>query len=58
MDDEICRNELEGNSIGGREIACLSSKESIEYRYDLFLEMYKDDLEEVLMKEKKLEANG
>ena len=37
LDDEICRNELEGERIGG-EVICFPSKaESLQYRYHLFL---------------------
>lgn len=41
MDDEICRNELDGNTIRGREIRFPSRRESLTYRYRLFLDSYK-----------------
>ncbi|MEA4987304.1 MAG: hypothetical protein VB095_04545 [Anaerovorax sp.] len=41
MDDEIVRNELDGNFIQGKEIEFPPKDESIVYRYQLFLEMYK-----------------
>lgn len=41
MDDEICRNELEGNTIEGRKIIFPPKRESLQYRYHLFLKMYK-----------------
>lgn len=39
MDDEICRNELEGNQIGDTVIAFPPREESLQARYHLFLEM-------------------
>lgn len=39
MDDEICRNELEGNQIGDTVIAFPPREESLQERYHLFLEM-------------------
>lgn len=39
MDDEICRNELEGNQIGGAVIEFPPREESLQERYHLFLEM-------------------
>lgn len=39
MDDEICRNELEGNQIGNTVIAFPPREESLQARYHLFLEM-------------------
>lgn len=41
MDDEICRNELEGNFVEGKPIVFPPKRESLQYRYHLFLEMYK-----------------
>lgn len=41
MDDEICRNELEGNTIEGKKIMFPPKRESLQYRYHLFLKMYK-----------------
>ncbi len=39
MDDEICRNELEGNQIGDTVIAFPPREESLQERYHLFLKM-------------------
>lgn len=39
LDDEICRNELEGNTIQGETIVFPPKEESLQYRYHLFLEM-------------------
>ena len=39
LDDEICRNELEGNTIQGETIVFPPKDESLQYRYHLFLEM-------------------
>lgn len=39
MDDEICRNELEGNRIGDEVITLPPKEESLQYRYHLFLQM-------------------
>lgn len=41
MDDEICRNELEGNFVNGKKILFPPKDESIHYRYKLFLDTYK-----------------
>lgn len=41
LDDEICRNELEGIDIDGKEVVFPEKKESLQYRYHLFLEMNK-----------------
>lgn len=38
MDDEICRNELEGNRIDGEEIQFPPRAESLQQRYHMFLE--------------------
>ena len=37
MDDEICRNELEGNLIDGEEITFPPKMESLQQRYHMFL---------------------
>ena len=37
MDDEICRNELEGNWIDGKEITFPPKMESLQQRYHMFL---------------------
>ena len=39
LDDEICRNELEGNTIQGEPIVFPPKEESLQYRYHLFLGM-------------------
>lgn len=39
LDDEICRNELEGNTIGEETIVFPPKSESLQYRYHLFLSM-------------------
>ena len=39
MDDEICRNELEGNRIGDKTITFPPKAETLQARYHLFLQM-------------------
>lgn len=39
MDDEICRNELEGNQIGGGIVMFPPKAETLQERYHLFLQM-------------------
>lgn len=39
MDDEICRNELEGNQIGDEVITFPPTAETLQDRYHLFLQM-------------------
>lgn len=39
MDDEICRNELEGNQTGDQVITFAPRAETLQERYHLFLEM-------------------
>lgn len=39
LDDGICRNELEGNTIGGEIIRFPPRAESLQYRYHLYLSM-------------------
>lgn len=39
MDDEICRNELEGNQIGDAVITFPPKVETLQERYHLFLQM-------------------
>lgn len=39
MDDEICRNELEGNQIGDKIITFPPRAETLQARYHLFLQM-------------------
>lgn len=39
MDDEICRNELEGNQIGDEGVMFPPKAETLQDRYHLFLQM-------------------
>ena len=39
LDDEICRNELQGRRFGGRTVLFPPQSESLQYRYHLFLQM-------------------
>ena len=39
LDDEICRNELEGNQIGDEVITFPPTAETLQDRYHLFLQM-------------------
>ena len=39
LDDEICRNELEGNQIGDEVITFPPKAETLQERYHLFLQM-------------------
>ena len=39
LDDEICRNELEGNRIGDQVISFAPRAETLQERYHLFLEL-------------------
>ena len=39
MDDEICRNELEGNQVGDQVITFAPRTETLQERYHLFLQM-------------------
>lgn len=39
LDDEICRNELEGNQVGDQVITFAPRAETLQERYHLFLEM-------------------
>jgi hypothetical protein len=39
LDDEICRNELEGNRIGDQIITFAPRAETLQERYHLFLEL-------------------
>ena len=39
MDDEICRNELEGNQVGDQVITFAPRAETLQERYHLFLQM-------------------
>lgn len=62
MDDEIARNELDGNFIGEKEIKFPPKIESLQYRYHMFLKLYKEytieELEnEILIHEERLEES-
>ncbi|RKD22343.1 hypothetical protein SAMN02745883_02386 [Caminicella sporogenes DSM 14501] len=52
IDDQIARNELEGNTINGKKVVFPPKDESIKYRYEVFLDMYKKYSREDLEKEK------
>lgn len=41
LDDEIARNELEGNLVVGRELIFPPRQESLQFRYQLFLNQYR-----------------
>ena len=51
MDDEICRNELEGNQIGDQVITFPPKEESLQYRYHLFLQMNRTKSRRQIQKE-------
>lgn len=51
MDDEICRNELEGNQIGDEVITFPPKEESLQYRYHLFLQMNRTKSRRQIQKE-------
>lgn len=51
MDDEICRNELEGNQIGGEVITFPPKAETLQERYQLFLQMNRAKSRRQLQKE-------
>ncbi len=62
LDDEICRNELEGNCIGGKEIIFPEKSTSLQYRYHLFLQTNrkksrKNILHEISKMERRLVAS-
>lgn len=46
LDDMVCRHELDGVVIKGKPVVFPPKKESILYRYQLFLEMYGEDTPE------------
>ena len=50
LDDEICRNELEGNQIGDQVISFAPRAETLQGRYHLFLELNRTKDREQLMK--------
>ncbi len=51
MDDEICRNELEGNQIGAQTICFRPREETIQEKYHLFLSMNRKKSRKQLRKE-------
>ena len=51
MDDEICRNELEGNQIGEEVIAFPTMAETLQDRYHLFLQMNRTKSRRQIQKE-------
>ena len=51
LDDEICRNELEGNQIGGEVITFPPKAETLQERYQLFLQMNRAKSRRQLQKE-------
>lgn len=42
MDDEISRNELEGSIINGKRIIFPPRRETLQHRYHMFLNLYKN----------------
>ena len=51
MDDEICRNELEGYQIGDEVITFPPKEETLQYRYHLFLQMNRTKSRRQIQKE-------
>ena len=51
MDDEICRNELEGNQIGDETITFPPKAETLQGRYHLFLQMNRAKSRQQIQKE-------
>ena len=51
MDDEICRNELEGNQIGDEIITFPPKVETLQERYHLFLQMNRAKSRQQIQKE-------
>lgn len=51
MDDEICRNELEGHLIGDDVITFPSKAETLQERYHLFLQMNRAKSRQQIQKE-------
>ena len=54
LDDGICRYELESRSLDGEEVVFQPKKESLNYRYNLFTEIYVNHTKEEMEKEIKL----
>lgn len=51
MDDEICRNELEGNQLGNEVITFPPKAETLQERYHLFLQMNRTKSRQQIQKE-------
>ena len=51
MDDEICRNELEGNQIGAEVLMFPPKVETLQERYHLFLQMNRAKSRQQIQKE-------
>lgn len=51
MDDDICRNELEGNQIGDKVITFPPKEETLQDRYHLFLQMNRTKSRRQIQKE-------
>lgn len=51
LDDEICRNELEGNQIGDEVITFAPTAETLQERYHLFLELNRSKSRQQLQQE-------
>ena len=51
LDDEICRNELEGNQIGDEVITFAPRAETLQERYHLFLELNRSKSRQQLQQE-------
>ena len=51
LDDEICRNELEGNQIGDEVITFAPRAETLKERYHLFLEVNRTKSRQQLQQE-------
>ena len=51
MDDEICRNELEGNKIGDEVVTFPPKSETLQERYHFFLEMNRTKSRQQLQQE-------
>lgn len=51
MDDEICRNELEGNQIGDEVVAFPPKIETLQEHYHLFLQMNRAKSRQQIQKE-------
>ena len=57
LDDGICRNELRCKEIDGEDVVFEPKQESLNYRYSLFVHIYKNDSKQELDNEiKRLET--